>query len=190
MKSYPFDVYQKYLAIKFHFEQGRDFTKYKLKLNHSQKTFEARNDFVHFVWLCDKYPDISDIEDLFISNYMYGQYHIISMRSQEAKDIKLSWTSKMQSFSYHLKNDVQYLQEKYSEQELLAIHKKEYPKIIQEALFKKIHLETLVVYMHRYPETFQRYESEYDDIHWNGFFKKFQRFSILCEKYNLSKLAK
>jgi hypothetical protein len=193
MKPFPFDAYLKYIAIKLHFEKEKfDYFQYNGKTKATVQSLEQRSDFIHFVRLCDKFSNTSDIEDLFISNYMYGtSYHIVTLRTQEAYDIQKKWTSKMKSFEYHIQNDIAYLHRKYENvKSITHISPGKYPPIIQEVLFKQIHVETLVVFFMQFPKFLEFYDIAYTDIQWTNFSKKLKKFSIICSKYDLQRHTK
>lgn len=186
MKIYPFDVYQMYLATKFHFDGPYNYWKYHGELTHSQKVFEARSDFFYFVKLARKFEVISDIEDLFFSNYMYGDgFHIIDLCSPDASKVMKNWKSRMQAIDYHFEQDLMIMKNKSAEFDKLFAGDNDYPLIVKMVQQKEIFLETLVIFYFMFPKIFAKYSCKYDDLIWNNFYIKFEKFADLCKKYSL-----
>ena len=114
MTNYPFKVYEKYVAVKLHFDGKLDYNKFNGKSKVNKSSFNNRKDLYHFVKLSEKYKNIEEIEQLFISNCMYNDsFYIIDLRSSEADRIYRKWKSRLESIEYHFDKDVMLLANEY-----------------------------------------------------------------------------
>lgn len=185
---YPIDVYKTYIAIKLHFEKDKnfDYKVYNGNVKITNRGFERRNDFFYFLKISKKFNSLKEIEELFISNYIYNDsYNIIDLNSSEALSIYRKWKGKIDSFSKYFEEDMKIIlskEKKFSD--MFFIPEKDYPKIIKYVLQKDIYLETLIIFYYMFPNKFKNFEKKYDDLIWNNFWKKFQRYAILMNRFD------
>lgn len=182
---YPIDAYQMYLSIKLHFQSDTyNHKKYSGKSRISNKSFESRKDFFYFVKLSKKFSTLSELESFFIANYIYGKYNIIDLCSSDAFSIYKQWKGKMDMFHSYFIDDVMYVishHKKFSNV-FLADTPSDYPKIVSLAMQKSINLETLVILYFIFRSKFEVYGQTYNDMIWNDFFVRFQKYAELLEK--------
>ena len=66
----PFEVYQKYLSLKQHFNRNEyDYFKFKGKVRASESSFEKRKDKHHFIRLSKIYKE-EELTKFLVSNFV------------------------------------------------------------------------------------------------------------------------
>ena len=106
-KVTPFEVYQKYLSLKQHFNKvDYDYFKFKGKVRANANTFENRKDKHHFVRLSKIYKE-EDLTKFFVSNFVKSSdLWIGNLTSPEGRENYVSWKAKIQSLPYVFENEV------------------------------------------------------------------------------------
>ena len=106
-KVTPFEVYQKYLSLKQHFNKvDYDYFKFKGKVRANANSFENRKDKHHFVRLSKIYKE-EDLTKFFVSNFVKSSdLWIGNLTSPEGRENYISWKSKIQSLPYVFENEV------------------------------------------------------------------------------------
>ena len=144
----PIEVYQTYLAFKNHFtKENYDFFKYCGKVKTSKEAFNKRKDRYFFERLSRKRTD-EEITNFFIASFSQSkdpQSVWIGEIIDDGEKRYASWTKKMQSLSYLLKNESE---EFFSQVKLDTAFDctKGHPIVLKSFLVGKISLETMVVY--------------------------------------------
>ena len=103
----PFEVYQKYLSLKQHFNKvDYDYFKFKGKVRANANSFENRKDKHHFVRLSKIYKE-EDLTKFFVSNFVKSSdLWIGNLTSPEGRENYISWKSKIQSLPYIFENEI------------------------------------------------------------------------------------
>ena len=106
-KVTPFEVYQKYLSLKQHFNKvDYDYFKFKGKVRANANSFENRKDKHHFVRLSKIYKE-EDLTKFFVSNFVKSSdLWIGNLTSPEGRENYVSWKAKIQSLPYVFENEV------------------------------------------------------------------------------------
>ena len=106
-KVTPFEVYQKYLSLKQHFNKvDYDYFKFKGKVRANANSFENRKDKHHFVRLSKIYKE-EDLTKFFDSNFVKSSdLWIGNLTSPEGRENYVSWKAKIQSLPYVFENEV------------------------------------------------------------------------------------
>ena len=106
-KVTPFEVYQKYLSSKQHFNKvDYDYFKFKGKVRANANSFENRKDKHHFVRLSKIYKE-EDLTKFFVSNFVKSSdLWIGNLTSPEGRENYVSWKAKIQSLPYVFENEV------------------------------------------------------------------------------------
>ena len=106
-KVTPFEVYQKYLSLKQHFNKvDYDYFKFKGKVRANANSFENRKDKHHFVRLSKIYKE-EDLTKFFVSNFVKSSdLWIGNLTSPEGRENYISWKAKIQSLPYVFENEV------------------------------------------------------------------------------------
>ncbi len=158
-KTTGFEVYQKYLALKLHFNSEKyDYIKYNGKVgkNLSFENFSNRRDRFFYEKLAKLHGE--EIESFIISNFItrnIGQEigWVKDLLTPEAEENFLKWKKKMESFEYIFTEDVknlfQFTQDSLNVDigrifESDGIHGQHSP-VFKLYLYKKVNLETLLV---------------------------------------------
>ena len=93
-KVTPFEVYQKYLSLKQHFNKvDYDYFEFKGKVRANANSFENRKDKHHFVRLSKIYKE-EDLTKFFVSNFVKSSdLWIGNLTSPEGRENYISWKS-------------------------------------------------------------------------------------------------
>lgn len=142
-----FGCYIKYLAIKSHFVSDKyDYFRYNGMVRADLSSYNKRRDKYFFEKLAKKLKNPDLVEKFFVSvavqnpNKWIGEFS-----NQESFEIFEQWTAIIQSISYRLKKDLNYLIDNYSNlKTVLSINNGQYPPLLKLYYSKKIMLETLV----------------------------------------------
>jgi hypothetical protein len=144
----PFEVFQKYIAIKLHFTtKNYDYHKFRGKSKVSFDTYLKRKDKFFFEKLAKKYKE-EEIEDIFVSNHICDENFWIGNAFNDTT-IKnyAQWKNKILSFSYLIENDISNVQEVLGEKNFIELIKFSdgYPELFNLYLNHKISIEFLIV---------------------------------------------
>jgi len=153
-----FSVYIDYLALKRHFTtKSYDYHKYNGKVKTSFDKFQTRNDLLFFHKLSQK----NDNHNIILSNMIKNpNIWIRDLCEEESHEVYLSWKKRFDAFSYHLKQDLNKLDDNYKAN--FAIHNGNYPHLMNLYLQKKISLETFSILTNS-SNIFEYWESQMND---------------------------
>lgn len=150
----PFDAYQKYVALKLHFNSDTyDYFKFSGKCSVSKSSFERRKDRHMFARLGKLYND-AELEHLLVANFLYGtDLWVGDILSQPGRDRLSSWKKIQQSLEYTFTQDLQYLIQYTKIQNLTGFDElftvisddSNYPAIVTNVLQNSIKLETFII---------------------------------------------
>lgn len=153
-----FSVYIDYLALKRHFtNKSYDYHKYNGKIRSSFDKFQTRNDLIFFHKLAQK----KDNHNIILSNMILNQnVWIRDLCEEEAQEKYLAWKKRFDAFSYHLKQDLNRLDDDYKSN--FAVKSGQYPHLMNMYLQREISLETFSV-LSNSSNIFGYWESEIND---------------------------
>jgi hypothetical protein len=138
----PFETYKEYLALKRHFSNtDYNYFKYNGKVNANQNSFETRKDKLFF----QKLSKHSDVTGFLIANLSKNEKAWIRelAYSDESERLYKDWLKRTQSLTYHVKEQLKYLDKNFDSNFKVAENK--HPKIIQLYLGNVISLDTFSV---------------------------------------------
>lgn len=153
-----FSVYIDYLALKRHFTNpSYDYHKYNGKIRSSFDKFTTRNDLIFF----HKLAQNKDNHNIILSNMIINQnVWIRDLCEEEAQERYLAWKKKFDAFSYHLKQDLNRLDDDYKSN--FMVKSGQYPRLMNMYLQKEISLETFSV-LSNSSNIFEYWEKEIND---------------------------
>ena len=136
-----FTAFQKYLALKQHFNKdGYDYFKYGGKITAKISSFEMRKDKYMFHKLSKK----KDLEGFIVSNMLENEnIWVRDMLTSESDQIFTEWLKRQQSISYLFESDIAKLTDDLNEN--LIIKDNEYPYLLKLFMRKEICIETLII---------------------------------------------
>ena len=143
----PFETYKTYLAMKQHFTKDKyDYHKYCGRSRASLNSFYKRKDRYFFEKMSRAHND-KEIEDYFVANFVScddPQTLWIGEIIKEGDKNFQQWQKKVQSLSYHFKQQVE---EVFTDDfdSYFEIEGNKHPKIVKEFFQKNLSLETLVI---------------------------------------------
>lgn len=144
----PYNVYEKYLAIRMHFvEPSYDYFKYSGKVRVNIEAFNKRKDRYFFEKLSRKKTEKQIIE-FFVSNFIVSSNPSkmwVGELKDKGEENYINWKSRVQSLSYNFSQDLIKLTENCHLYESLTTKSNSHPKILKWYLSNKISLETLVI---------------------------------------------
>ena len=169
----PFEVYQKYLALRNHFSQeGYDYFKYNGKVRAKVSSFDVRKD-KHFFYRLSK---MKDPVTYMLANFVDGDTTFFSgsLRDDTAKQIHQEFETRQQRLFYQFKEDLEYFKDDFDEN--IVIPHYEHPFLLRLYLRKDICIETLIL-IDRCCMMFKYWDKVLDDTIWSD-------ISFKCRKYD------
>jgi hypothetical protein len=144
----PYDVYQKYLALKRHFvNNDYDYFTYNGKVRATVQSFYKRKDRMWFEKVSRQKTD-KEVEDFFVANFAScndPETLWIGEMIKEGEERYKNWQKKVQSLSYIFKEESQCL---FQENKFEDVFKcsKGHPPLLKKFLAGNVSIETLVIY--------------------------------------------
>ncbi len=144
----PFECYKTYLALKNHFtKDSYDYHKYCKKTRASLQSFYKRKDRFWFEKLSRQRTE-KEVEDFFIANFVScndPESLWIGEIIKEGESRYKLWQRKIQSLSYHFKQESETLFEETQFDKVFDCSKG-HPILLKRFLTNKVSLETMVIY--------------------------------------------
>ena len=143
----PYEVYQKYLSLKQHFnKKGYDYFKFQGKVRANESSFEKRRDKHHFIRLSKIYKD-EELTKFFVSNFVKSKdLWVGNATSPEGRSNYIAWKTKIQSLPYVFENE---LEEMFDENEnfndIFNVEDGQHPPIVRHVFGEEVSLETFIV---------------------------------------------
>ena len=140
-------AYQKYQALKLHFTSDYDFIKYGGKVRKiSDESFLKRKDQFLFRKLERKYDD-NELTDFFVANFVSqaGVRWVGEMSGPESEKVYKAWKGRMETFSYHLKQDLEYIKDNGDWKQCMTCVDT-HPALMKMYLGGKIKAETIIAF--------------------------------------------
>jgi hypothetical protein len=181
-----FEAYKEYIALKNHFTKPNyDYIKYNGHSRLKQSSFNTRKDKLFF----EKLSKRPDYHDFLIANFAHDSKLWIKelAYSEEADKRYTDWKKKTQSLTYHVKNQLNKLSEKFDSN--FKCRGNNHPKLLKLYLGGEISLETLCVLL-ELTGAIKHWDSklEYDPI-WEEFRMKIVKYTPFL-KYDREKMKK
>jgi hypothetical protein len=171
-------AYQCYQALKLHFTSDYDFIKYGGKVRKiSDEAFLKRKDQYLFRKLERKYDD-KELIDFFVSNFISqaGVRWVGEMNGTESEKVYNAWKGRMETFSYHLKQDLEYIKENSDWKNCIGC-KGSHPELMKMYLGGKIKAETVIAFDILTGDMLERWNALIDDpIIWPEVYRQLSKY--------------
>ena len=148
----PFEVYQKYLALKRHFTSEQyDYHKYNGKVKANKHSFDIRKDKYFFYKLSKQ----KNVEEFLLANFLDGDndFWIGQLRDDKCTEVYENYRKRKQSLTYTFKEDLSKFKDDFDEN--IIVPENEHPYLLRLYMRKDICIETLtlidmMVYNYKY----------------------------------------
>lgn len=174
----PFDAYKQYLAFKNHFSKiNYNYYKYSGKSKASIESFQKRKDKYFFEKLSRQKND-DDVKHYYISNFVecddpsslwIGE---IIRNGEENYNV---WKGRNQSLTYRFSQEIDFLFQNYTAEEIFKIEKNKHPILIKEFYKKNICIETLVI-LEKLVCFCKDFDKKIQDPIWEGLSLKIKKY--------------
>ena len=159
----PFEVYQKYLAMKRHFSSDSyDYHKYNGKVKANQHSFDIRKDKYFFYKLSKQ----KNVEEFLLANFVDGDndFWIGQLRDDKCTAAYENYRKRKQALTYVFKEDLSKMKDNFDEN--IIVPDNEHPYLLRLYMRKDICIETLtlidmMVYNYKYWD-----KVLHDDVIW------------------------
>lgn len=138
----PFEVYQKYVALKNHFSnRSYDYFKYNGKVKVKLETFEVRKDKYFFYKLSKR----KDVEEFLLANLIDGSkdFWIGEVREHIPEEIYRKWRKRKESLTYTFKEDLSRMKEDFDTN--FKVDKYGHPHLLRLFLRQEVCIETMII---------------------------------------------
>ena len=143
----PFEVYQKYLSLKQHFNREEyDYFKFKVRVRANESSFEKRKDRHHFVRLSKIYKD-EELTKFLVSNFVKTKdMWVGNITSPVGRDNYIAWKAKIQSLPYVFENEVGSLFEENEKFNIIFdVEDGQHPPMLRYVFGEEVSLETFII---------------------------------------------
>ena len=143
----PYEVYQKYLSLKQHFnKKDYDYFKFQGRVRANESSFEKRKDKHHFIRLSKIYKD-EELTKFFVSNFVVSKdLWVGNATSAEGRQNYIAWKAKIQSLPYVFENEIEAMfDENENFNDIFNVEDGQHPPIVRHVFGNEISLETFVV---------------------------------------------
>ena len=143
----PYEVYQKYLSLKQHFnKKDYDYFKFQGRVRANESSFEKRKDKHHFIRLSKIYKD-EELTKFFVSNFVVTKdLWVGNATSAEGRQNYIAWKTKIQSLPYVFENEIEAMfDENETFNDIFNVEDGQHPPIVRHVFGNEVSLETFVV---------------------------------------------
>ena len=143
----PFEVYQKYLSLKQHFNREEyDYFKFKGRVRANESSFEKRKDRHHFVRLSKIYKD-EELTKFLVSNFVKTKdMWVGNITSPVGRDNYIAWKAKIQSLPYVFENEIGSLFEENEKFNIIFdVEDGQHPQMLRYVFGEEVSLETFII---------------------------------------------
>ena len=143
----PFEVYQKYLSLKQHFNRKEyDYFKFKGKVRANESSFEKRKDRHHFVRLSKIYKE-EELTKFLVSNFVKTKdMWVGNITTPVGRDNYIAWKAKIQSLPYVFENEVGSLFEENEKFNIIFdVEDGQHPPMLRYVFGEEVSLETFII---------------------------------------------
>ena len=171
-------AYNRYQALKLHFTTDYDFVKYGGKVRKiSEESFLKRKDQYLFRKLERKYDD-EELTNFFVSNFISqaGVRWVGEMNGLESEKVYNAWRGRMETFSYHLKQDLEYIKDN-DDWKKCMVCVDTHPSLLKMYMGGKIKAETIIAFDIFVGDMLDRWNAMIDDpIIWPGLYRQLSKY--------------
>ncbi len=174
----PFEVYQKYLSLKQHFNRKEyDYFKFKGRVRASESSFEKRKDKHHFIRLSKIYKDY-DLTRFLVSNFVKTKdMWVGNVTSPEGRSNYIAWKARIQSLPYVFENEIDSLFEENEKFNIIFdVEDGQHPPVLRRVFGEDVSLETFIILdsiLHFIPDFNEKIQ---ESVIWPGLYS-------MCTKY-------
>ena len=143
----PFEVYQKYLSLKQHFNRKEyDYFKFKGKVRANESSFEKRKDKHHFIRLSKIYKE-DELTKFLVSNFVKTKNMWVgNVTSPEGRSNYIAWKAKIQSLPYVFENEIDSLFEENKKFNFIfECRDGQHPPVLRRVFGEDVSLETFII---------------------------------------------
>ena len=143
----PFEVYQKYLSLKQHFNRKEyDYFKFKGRVRASESSFEKRKDKHHFVRLSKIYKE-DELTRFLVSNFIKtNDLWVGNITSPEGRQTYIAWKAKIQGLPYVFENEIDSLFDSSDEFNLLFnCRDGQHPPVLRRLFGEEVSIESFII---------------------------------------------
>ena len=143
----PFEVYQKYLSLKQHFNRKEyDYFKFNGKVRANESSFEKRKDKHHFIRLSKIYKE-DELTKFLVSNFVKtNDLWVGNITSPEGRQNYISWKAKIQGLSYVFENEIDTLFDSSDEFNLLfECRDGQHPIVLRRVFGEEVSIESFII---------------------------------------------
>ena len=143
----PFEVYQKYLSLKQHFNREEyDYFKFRGRVRANESSFEKRKDRHHFVRLSKIYKD-EELTKFLVSNFIKTKdVWVGNITSPIGRDNYIAWKAKIQSLPYVFENEVGLMFEENEKFNIIFdVEDGQHPPVLHHVFGEEVSLETFII---------------------------------------------
>jgi hypothetical protein len=174
----PYDVYQKYLALKRHFvNKDYDYFTYNGKVRATVQSFYKRKDRMWFEKVSRQKTD-KEVEEFFVANFVScndPETLWIGEMIKEGEERYKNWQKKVQSLSYLFKEESQSLFEEHKFEDVFKCTKG-HPPLLKKFLSGKVSLETMVIYDQIFAFS-KNFDKKLQDPVWETVSRRIKKYS-------------
>lgn len=171
-KMDPYEVYQKYLALKRHFDSDTyDYFKYHGKIKTSKTSFDVRKDKYSFYKLSRmKYPESFMVANIIDNDHFWSG----DFTSAEAESTFKKWQSRKESLTYNFKQAIAAMMDDYDKN--IIFETGDHPRLLVLFIRKVVSPETLLI-LNKLTSFFPYWDKKMvDDLYWPEQSKKLKKY--------------
>ena len=161
-----FDVYQTYLALKFHFNKKEyDYFKYHGRVRPNEGSFKLRRDRIFFEKLAKKFNRVDELVNYLIANMTEDRkFWIRDLVGVKAEARYTKWKKKQESLSYLFKENVSRVADSWDGtfDELFECSEGQHPPLFTMYARGEVDAETLIG-IDSVLNCFEKWDREIDD---------------------------
>ena len=179
-----YDAYKTYQAVRLHFTNEKfDYFTYNGKSKTSPESFNNRRDKYTYHKVARMFRE-EELPYFFAVNFLKreGKAWIAGMLQEESIEIFKSWIRWQEARTYHLKNDLEKLEEK-DFKELIVCKENQFPELLNLVFQNEINYDTLVILDYYISLTDSWNNKIGDDFIWTEFYKKFKKYKPFFISY-------
>ncbi len=143
----PFEVYQRYLSLKQHFnKKDYDFFKFNGRVRANESSFEKRKDKHHFIRLSKIYKE-DELTKFLVSNFVKTKNMWVgNVTSPEGRSNYIAWKAKIQSLPYVFENEIDSLFEENKKFNFIfECRDGQHPPVLRRVFGEDVSLETFII---------------------------------------------
>ena len=174
----PFEVYQKYLSLKQHFNKNNyDYFKFNGRVRANESSFDKRNDKHHFIRLSKIYKE-DELTKFLVSNFVKTKNMWVgNVTSPEGRSNYIAWKARIQSLPYVFENEIDSLfEENENFNSIFDVVDGQHPPVLHHVFGEDVSLETFIILdsiLHFIPAFNEKIQ---ESVIWPGLYS-------MCTKY-------